>query len=72
MEIFFRHQVLPVVLPELSAAGYRVVDVATCLGVPKYLKVSSPGQRDVSFTPPERRRRVTDLLSIVYLAMLMV
>lgn len=40
------HQVLPVVLPELSAAGYRVVDVATCLGVPKYLKVSSPGQRD--------------------------
>ncbi|KAF6744239.1 carbohydrate esterase family 4 protein [Ephemerocybe angulata] len=39
-------QIMPAILPKLNAAGYRVVDVATCLGMPKYQRVVAPSQRD--------------------------
>lgn len=44
---FCRRQVLPVILPQLRDAGYRIVDVATCLDLPKYQEITKPSPRDV-------------------------
>lgn len=43
------YTVIPAVLPKLNAAGYRVVDVATCLGLPKYQWTTTPSPRDSSW-----------------------
>ncbi|KAJ3501253.1 hypothetical protein NMY22_g18989 [Coprinellus aureogranulatus] len=40
-------QVLPAILPQLKEAGYRIVDVATCLGLPQYQEVTTPSPRDL-------------------------
>ncbi|KAJ3541372.1 hypothetical protein NMY22_g3910 [Coprinellus aureogranulatus] len=57
-------QVLPAILPQLKEAGYRIVDVATCLGLPQYQEVTTPSPRDLwtktakaSFVLPHFRSR---------------
>ncbi|KXN82672.1 Peptidoglycan-N-acetylglucosamine deacetylase [Leucoagaricus sp. SymC.cos] len=42
------HQVLPYALEKLSKAGYKMVSVAECVGLPPYQSVGSPAVRDVS------------------------
>jgi len=40
------HQVLPYVLDKLSKAGYKMVTVAECVGLPPYQLVESPSPKD--------------------------
>ncbi|KAF9037628.1 carbohydrate esterase family 4 protein [Panaeolus papilionaceus] len=40
------HQVLPFAIQKLKAAGYNLVSVAECVGLPAYQSVGSPGVRD--------------------------
>ncbi|KAF8150188.1 carbohydrate esterase family 4 protein [Crassisporium funariophilum] len=40
------HQVLPYAISRLQAAGYRLVSLAECTGLPAYQSVGSPGVRD--------------------------
>jgi len=40
------HQVLPYILPLLKNAGYKLVTVAECLGIPAYQHVGQPGTPD--------------------------
>lgn len=42
------HQVLPYAIQKLQAAGYRLVSLSECTGLPAYQSVGSPGVRDVS------------------------
>jgi peptidoglycan/xylan/chitin deacetylase (PgdA/CDA1 family) len=44
------HQVLPYAIQRLQAAGYRLVTVAECLGMPAYQSVGNPGTPDGSWT----------------------
>lgn len=41
-------QIIPQAIRELQSAGYRLVTVSDCLGVPAYQWVGQPQQRDVS------------------------
>jgi hypothetical protein len=43
----FSHQVLPYAIQRLQGAGYRLVTVAECLGMPAYQSVGNPGTPDV-------------------------
>ena len=49
--LFNRHQVLPYAIQKLQAAGYQLVTVAECLGMPAYQSVVAPGTPDVSPLP---------------------
>ena len=40
------HQVLPYAIERLKKAGYELVTVAECLGLPPYQNVQAPGVRD--------------------------
>jgi peptidoglycan/xylan/chitin deacetylase (PgdA/CDA1 family) len=40
------HQVLPYAIQKLQAAGYQLVTLAECLGMPAYQSVVAPGTRD--------------------------
>lgn len=40
------HQVLPFAIQKLQAAGYQLVSVADCLGLPRYQSVGSPQVKD--------------------------
>jgi len=40
------HEVLPYALDKFSKAGYNMVSVAECVGLPAYQSVGSPGVRD--------------------------
>ncbi|KAK0431951.1 carbohydrate esterase family 4 protein [Armillaria borealis] len=42
--------VLPHALDDLLGAGYNLVTVAECLGLPPYLSVAAPGTQDISWT----------------------
>ncbi|KAK0461607.1 carbohydrate esterase family 4 protein [Desarmillaria tabescens] len=42
--------VLPHALDDLLGAGYKLVTVAECLGLPAYLSVAAPGTKDDSWT----------------------
>ncbi|BGP19962.1 hypothetical protein JCM10213_006739 [Rhodosporidiobolus nylandii] len=42
--------VIPSVVPALQKKGYRLVDMATCLGVSPYQSVGTPGKRDKTWT----------------------
>ncbi|KAJ7895123.1 hypothetical protein B0H13DRAFT_2524384 [Mycena leptocephala] len=42
---------LPTVIPQLQAAGYKLVTLAECLGLEPYTFVGSFGPRDASFFP---------------------
>ncbi|PBK66794.1 carbohydrate esterase family 4 protein [Armillaria solidipes] len=42
--------VLPHALDDLLGAGYNLVTVAECLGLPSYLSVAAPGTLDASWT----------------------
>ncbi|KAK0184414.1 carbohydrate esterase family 4 protein [Armillaria mellea] len=42
--------VIPHVLDELIAAGYKLVTVAECLGMSPYLSVGAPGTQDATWT----------------------
>ncbi|EDR09238.1 carbohydrate esterase family 4 protein [Laccaria bicolor S238N-H82] len=42
-----RHQVLPYAIKKLKAAGYRLVSLAECTGLPAYQKTQAPTPRDV-------------------------
>jgi len=44
------HQVLPYAISRLKGAGYRLVTLAECLGLPAYQSVSSPQTPDPSWT----------------------
>jgi len=44
---FCSHQIVPYAIQRLQAAGYKLVTVAECLGMPAYQSVSAPGVRDV-------------------------
>jgi len=44
------HQVLPYAISRLRSAGYRLVTVAECLGLPAYQSVGSPQTPDPSWT----------------------
>ncbi|KAJ7218270.1 carbohydrate esterase family 4 protein [Mycena haematopus] len=44
------YQVLPFAIAELKNAGYNMVSVATCLGLPPYHSVGAPGTPDASWT----------------------
>lgn len=44
------NQILPQAITELKAAGYRLVSVEECLGIPAYQWVGAPQQRDDSWT----------------------
>ncbi|KAB5589705.1 putative effector protein [Ceratobasidium theobromae] len=44
------HEVIPYVIPKLQAAGYQLVTLAECLGLPAYQSVGSPATRDDSWT----------------------
>ena len=44
----YRHQVLSFAIQKLQAAGYRLVSVADCLGMPPYLWTGTPQHRHVS------------------------
>lgn len=39
---------LPYAIGQLQAAGYRLVSLAECVGLPPYQSVQAPGVRDVS------------------------
>ncbi|KAK0220743.1 carbohydrate esterase family 4 protein [Armillaria nabsnona] len=43
--------VLPHALDDLLGAGYKLVTVAECLGLPPYLSVAAPSVQDVRVTP---------------------
>ncbi|KAG8706310.1 Carbohydrate esterase 4 protein [Ceratobasidium sp. 394] len=43
------HEVIPYVIPKLQAAGYKLVTVAECLGLPAYQSVGQPSPRDSSW-----------------------
>ncbi|SJL17519.1 uncharacterized protein ARMOST_21071 [Armillaria ostoyae] len=43
--------VLPHALDDLLGAGYNLVTVAECLGLPPYLSVAAPGTQDVRVSP---------------------
>ena len=43
------HQVLQYAITKLKAAGYRLVTVSECTGLPPYQSVQAPGVRDVSY-----------------------
>ncbi|RDB28972.1 hypothetical protein Hypma_014961 [Hypsizygus marmoreus] len=40
------HQVLPYAISKLKQAGYRLVTLSECLGLPAYQRVTTPGVRD--------------------------
>ena len=42
-------QVLPYVIQRLQAAGYRLVTLSECTGLPPYQSTQPPGTRDVSY-----------------------
>lgn len=42
------YDVLPFAIAELKKAGYRMVTMAECLGMPAYQNVTNPGTPDVS------------------------
>lgn len=44
------HEVIPYVIPKLQAAGYKLVTLAECLGLPAYQSVGSPATPDASWT----------------------
>jgi len=44
------HQVLPYAIKALQRAGYRLVSLADCIGMPAYQRVQAPGTRDSSWT----------------------
>ncbi|KAJ6514764.1 carbohydrate esterase family 4 protein [Mycena vulgaris] len=43
------HQVLPYAISKLQGAGYKLVSLATCLGLPAYASVGTPGKPDASW-----------------------
>jgi peptidoglycan/xylan/chitin deacetylase (PgdA/CDA1 family) len=43
------HEVVPYAIQKLKAAGYKLVTVAECLGLPRYQSVGAPGVRDSSW-----------------------
>ncbi|KIM40782.1 carbohydrate esterase family 4 protein [Hebeloma cylindrosporum] len=43
------HQVLPYAIQKLQAAGYSLVTLAECTGLPAYQSVGAPGVPDVSY-----------------------
>ncbi|KAF9001487.1 carbohydrate esterase family 4 protein [Cyathus striatus] len=43
------HQVLPYAIQKLQAAGYRLVSLAECVGLPAYQSVGTPGTPDSSW-----------------------
>jgi len=43
-------QVLPYVINKLQAAGYRLVTLSECTGLPPYQSVQAPGVRDSTWT----------------------
>jgi len=51
LNLFNRHQVLPYAIQKLQAAGYQLVTLAECLGMPAYQSVVAPGTPDVSPLP---------------------
>ena len=46
--LFYRSKVLPYAIKKLKDAGYQLVTVAECTGLPAYQSVRAPGTRDVS------------------------
>jgi len=44
------HTVVPYAIQKLQAAGYKLVTLAECLGLPAYQSVGSPSARDSSWT----------------------
>lgn len=48
-------EVLPQVISELQAAGYRLVTAAECLGEEPYLWIDPPRERDAEWRCPARR-----------------
>jgi peptidoglycan/xylan/chitin deacetylase (PgdA/CDA1 family) len=44
------HQVLPYAIQKLQAAGYRLVSLAECTGLPAYQSVGAPGVPDSTWT----------------------
>ncbi|GAA5907747.1 hypothetical protein JCM6882_008962 [Rhodosporidiobolus microsporus] len=42
--------VIPTIVPELVMKGFKLVDMATCLGVSPYQSVGTPGKRDKTWT----------------------
>ncbi|KAH6912251.1 glycoside hydrolase/deacetylase [Coprinopsis sp. MPI-PUGE-AT-0042] len=44
------YEVLPFAIAELKKAGYNMVTLAECLGVPAYQSVTTPGTPDASWT----------------------
>lgn len=44
------NQVMPVVVPKLLKAGYKLVTVAECLGLAPYQVVGKPSARDATWT----------------------
>ncbi|KJA19853.1 carbohydrate esterase family 4 protein [Hypholoma sublateritium FD-334 SS-4] len=44
------HQVLPYAIKKLQAAGYKLVSLAECTGLPAYQSVTTPGVRDSTWT----------------------
>lgn len=49
---FLSHQVLPFAIQQLQKAGYKLVSLAECTGLPAYQSISAPGVRDVSSPLP--------------------
>ncbi|KAJ7447134.1 hypothetical protein B0H11DRAFT_1745275, partial [Mycena galericulata] len=45
------HQVLPYAIEVLQRAGYKLVTLATCLGLPAYHSVGKPGTPDICSYP---------------------
>ncbi|KAJ7596380.1 carbohydrate esterase family 4 protein [Mycena floridula] len=43
------HQVLPYAIKKLQAAGYRLVSLSECTGMPAYQSVGAPGTKDSSW-----------------------
>ncbi|KAJ7662978.1 hypothetical protein B0H17DRAFT_1093143 [Mycena rosella] len=43
------HTVLPYAISKLQGAGYKLVSLATCLGLPAYVSVGKPGTPDSSW-----------------------
>jgi len=44
------HQVLPYAIKKLQAAGYKLVSLSECTGLPAYQSVGTPGVRDSTWT----------------------
>ncbi|KAJ7882275.1 carbohydrate esterase family 4 protein, partial [Mycena leptocephala] len=44
------HQVLPYAISKLKGAGYKLVSLATCLGLQPYHRVTTPGTPDSTWT----------------------